>query len=248
MVTNRTQLWTEISLVLGASLGASAIYSLLSLLETALSPKGIGGSSTSLNQSQSANQFFDLTYQLLDIALAMVPVVLAIYFMRLREPSIRIGAWPLQRADLWHSLALAAAIGIPGLGLYAVARATGFAVQVIAASDNLFWWSIPVLLLSALRSAVLEEVIMVGFLFGQLEKLEFSFAKRQTISAIIRGCYHAYQGFGGAIGNVVLGLVFGWCYRRWGRVAPLVLAHFVLDAIVFVGFALLSKQLAQIGW
>ena len=248
MITQRKSLWIEIGLVLGVSLGASAIYSLLSLLQTALSSAGIGGSSTALNQSLAPSEYFDLAFQLLDISLGLVPVALAIYLLRIRDNDFRLGAWPLQGRDALRSIALAAAIGIPGLALYAFARSTGLAVQVVAAGENNYWWTIPVLLLSALRAGLLEEIIMVGFLFKRLEHLGFSFAKRQTVSAVIRGCYHAYQGLGGVIGNIVLGYVFGWCYRKWGRVAPLVLAHFLLDAVVFVGFALLAKQLAQLGW
>ncbi|MFM6963061.1 MAG: CPBP family intramembrane glutamic endopeptidase [Micrococcales bacterium] len=247
-MTTRKDHLTQIALVLGVSLGASAIYSLLQLLETVLSPAGIAGSSTGLNQSESSNQFFDLTYQLVGIGLALVPVWLAIYFLHSGAQNFELGGWPLQGKDFLRAISLAAAIGIPGLALYAAARASGFAVQVVAADAHIFWWSIPVLLLSAARSAVVEEVIMVGFLFCKLEQLGFSFAKRNLVSAIIRGCYHAYQGFGGAVGNFVLGLVFGYTYRRWGRVAPLVIAHGILDAIVFVGYALLAKQLHAIGW
>ena len=246
--SQRKQLWAEIGLVLGVSLGASAVYSLLQLLQTTLSPKGIAGSTAALNQSQSANQIFDLALQLVDIAFALVPVALAIYFLRLRESELRIGGWPIRANDLARGLGLAAAIGIPGVALYALARGAGLATQVVAASANNYWWSIPVLLLSALRAGLTEEVIMVGFLFRRLEQLGFSFAKRQAISAVIRGCYHAYQGLGGFFGNIALGLAFGWCYRRWGRIAPLVIAHFVLDVVVFVGFALLSRQLANLGW
>jgi membrane protease YdiL (CAAX protease family) len=46
-----------------------------------------------------------------------------------------------------------------------------------------------------------------------------------------------YQGFGGFIGNFVMGLLFGYLYQRWGRVMPLVIAHFVLDAAIFVGYS-----------
>ena len=44
-------------------------------------------------------------------------------------------------------------------------------------------------------------------------------------AAALRGSYHLYQGFGPFIGNFVMGVVFGWCYTRWGRVMPLVIAH-----------------------
>jgi uncharacterized protein len=36
----------------------------------------------------------------------------------------------------------------------------------------------------------------------------------------------------------VMGIVFAWCYRRWGRVMPLVIAHTLLDTVAFVGYPL----------
>jgi membrane protease YdiL (CAAX protease family) len=102
-------------------------------------------------------------------------------------------------------------------------------------------------LLSAVRAALQEEVIMVAYLYKRFDQLGMSFRNQQLISAGIRGLYHAYQGFAGIIGNFVMGLVFGWAYQRWGRVMPLIIAHFILDAVSFVGYALLAKQLATLG-
>ena len=62
-------------------------------------------------------------------------------------------------------------------------------------------------------------------------------------SALIRGSYHLYQGFGGFVGNLVMGLVFGWFYTRTKRVMPLVVAHTILDVVAFVGYALLKDHL-----
>ena len=62
-------------------------------------------------------------------------------------------------------------------------------------------------------------------------------------SALLRGSYHLYQGVGAFLGNAVMGLVFVWAYRRWGRVTPLIVAHFLLDAFSFVGYALLAPWL-----
>ena len=37
-----------------------------------------------------------------------------------------------------------------------------------------------------------------------------------------------------------MGVVFGLFYRRFGRTAPLVVAHFILDLVSFVGVAVLT--------
>ena len=38
--------------------------------------------------------------------------------------------------------------------------------------------------------------------------------------------------------NFAMGVVFGWCYRRWGRVMPLVIAHTLIDIVAFIGYPL----------
>ena len=63
---------------------------------------------------------------------------------------------------------IAACIGIPGLGLYLVAKALGINTQVQASGLTDQWWTVPVLILAAVQNAVLEEVIMVGYLFTRL--------------------------------------------------------------------------------
>ncbi|MGL5851841.1 MAG: CPBP family intramembrane glutamic endopeptidase, partial [Phycicoccus sp.] len=62
------------------------------------------------------------------------------------------------------------------------------------------------------------------------------------VSAVIRGTYHLYQGFGGFVGNVAMGVLFGWLYTRTRRVMPLVVAHTVIDVVAFVGYALLAPH------
>lgn len=240
----------EIVLVLAASLGTSAIYSLLRLAQLMLAPEGIGGSKTELNPSLASEEFFAISFELVGIAYSLAPAAIALYLLRRENDKAfsEVGIWPIKRRfDATRGLALAAAIGIPGLALYAVARLTNLATKIVPAELDGYWWMPGMLLLSALRAALQEEVIMVAYLYTRLEQLGFSFRSQQLISASIRGLYHSYQGFAGIIGNFVMGLAFGWAYRRWGRVLPLIVAHFILDAASFVGYALLAKQLAIFG-
>ena len=64
------------------------------------------------------------------------------------------------------------------------------------------------------------------------------------VSALIRGSYHLYQGFGGFVGNLIMGVIFGLIYLRWKRVAPLIVAHTVLDIAGFVGYALVAPHVS----
>jgi membrane protease YdiL (CAAX protease family) len=247
-LTNTRKIKFEIAIVLLLSLGASAIYSIVSLLEKILSPAGIGGSTSSINPTESYQELFDFAYRLIGIGLGFAPVFLVLYLLtdQFKNPFELLGLWRLKKTDFSKGLSLFALIGIPGLALYLGARALGLAAKIIPGEFE-YWWLIPMLLFSALKAAAVEEVIMIGYLFKKLEQLNVSFRNRQIISATIRASYHAYQGFAGIIGNFVMGLVFGWAYRRWGRVAPLLFAHFLLDAVSFVGYALLAKQLAVFG-
>ena len=140
--------------------------------------------------------------------------------------------------DILRGLLLAAVIGIPGLGLYALGRALELTVAVRASPLDPSWWTIPLLVLAALRAGLTEEVIFIGYLFDRLRRLGWGWWTIILSTAALRGAYHAYQGFGAIVGNVAMGIVFGWCYRRWGRVMPLVLAHTILDVVAFVGYPL----------
>jgi membrane protease YdiL (CAAX protease family) len=231
----------ETLLVLGLSLGASAVYSVVALADS-LSRGPLKGQTTTLNPSQSPRPVFDLIYQLLGIGTALVPVLLALYLLaRPGAPALRRIGLDGRRPgfDLAGGALLAATVGVPGLGLYFLAVGLGLNLNVAASGIGPQWYAIPVLVLSALRAALQEEVIVVGYLFARLEELRWRPWVIVTAGAVLRGCYHLYQGFGGFVGNAVMGVLFGLVYRRFGRVAPLVVAHFLLDLVSFVGFDLL---------
>ena len=99
------------------------------------------------------------------------------------------------------------------------------------------------LLLLAVKNAVLEEVVMVGYLFTRWRQTGGGIVAVLVGSALIRGAYHLYQGFGGFVGNVVMGMLFGWLYLRTKRVMPLVVVHSLLDIFAFVGYALLKPHI-----
>lgn len=85
---------------------------------------------------------------------------------------------------------------------------------------------------------------MVGYLFRRWGQAGWGPWRVIVTSAVIRGSYHLYQGFGGFVGNLVMGLFFGWLYTRTRRVMPLVVAHTILDVVAFVGYALLKPHLS----
>lgn len=244
----RRTLLAETGWVLAVSLGASAIWSILSIIRRLTAQVALSQQTSSLNNAVVPDRpWLDLAYQLAGIALALAPVGLALHLLR-RDglPAATMGLdrrRPLR--DLAAGAGLAAAIGVPGLGFYLLARAIGINTTVSAAGLGATWWAAPVLILAAIQNGVLEEVVMVGYLFTRWRQIGWSPGRIIVVSALIRGTYHLYQGFGGFVGNVLMGLVFGWVYARTGRVLPLVIAHALIDIVAFLGYAALH---GRVGW
>lgn len=244
----RRVLLTETILVLGVSLGASAIRALVQLLDKLTVGVPLAAQTTAMNSSATPDRpWLDLLYQLVWITLALVPALLAVHLLGRDGPGAtrRIG-FDLTRPgrDLLAGLGLAALVGIPGLGLYAAARALGVNTTIAAANLTDQWWTLPVLVYAAIQNSVLEEVVMVGYLFTRWRQVGWGVWPVILGSALIRGTYHLYQGFGGFVGNLAMGVLFGWIYTRTSRVAPLVVAHAVIDIVAFVGYALLKDRIA----
>ncbi|NQX29372.1 CPBP family intramembrane metalloprotease [Microbacteriaceae bacterium VKM Ac-2854] len=238
---NKRRIRFEILLVLGLSLGASAVYSIVSITNRLTQETALSQQTATLNGALSSRPVFDLIYQLLAIFFDLVPVALCVFLLWQpgRSGFARLGLdlrHPFR--DLGGGVALAIAIGAPGIGLYAVGRALGITVAVVASPLDSYWWTIPVLVLSALRAGLQEEIIVVAYLFTRLSDLGWGRWRILFTSAVLRGSYHLYQGIGPFIGNVVMGLVFGWLYQRYGRVLPLVIAHWIIDIVSFVGYPL----------
>ncbi|VEI03821.1 CAAX amino terminal protease self- immunity [Acidipropionibacterium jensenii] len=247
----RRLLIIETVLVLAISLGQSAWYSILRIIERMTRGVPLAKQTSTLNASVTPGRpWLDLGYQLSDIAFGVVPALLAIYLLATVNPPRggvrhRLGlVGPRWGHDLGAGVVIAAAIGIPGLGLYAASRALGINTTVQASALQGAWWVIPVLILAAVMNAVLEETVMIGYLITRWLQVGWSTLTVVLASALIRGTYHLYQGWGGFLGNVVMGAVLGLIFTRTRRLLPLVVAHTVLDVVSFVGYALLAPHLS----
>jgi membrane protease YdiL (CAAX protease family) len=236
----------EIFAVFAVSLGASAVNAALSLIGSLLRKQSLASQHALLVGSLAANHWLDLTLQLVSIAENLAPVFLVLYLMARsgERPSV-IGLDASQPGkDLIRGAVLAVVIGGAGLALYLAAFHLRVSLNVVPESLPAVWWRIPVLLLDALQNGLLEEIVVIGYLLLRLEQLGWQPAGAIACSALLRGSYHLYQGLGGFVGNAAMGVIFALLYRRWRRVMPLVIAHSLIDAGAFVGYAALHGRVS----
>jgi membrane protease YdiL (CAAX protease family) len=235
----------EIALVLGLSVGMSALYSAVSITRRVLSETPLQEQTATINRPLAPEPLFDVIYQLLAIASALMPVALVLFLVATpRAPRFHTigldGSQPVK--DGLSGLGLAALIGIPGLGLYVLGVWWGVTVQIIPTVLDTWWWTIPILLMHAVKAALVEEIIAVGYFMSRLLTLNIPIALIVVAHAVLRASYHLYQGFGPFFGNFVMGLVFAWWFLKTRRLAPLIVAHFAIDAVAFVGYPLWAEN------
>ena len=224
------------------SLGASAIYSVLSLLRKLTSDEGLAGSTATINRPLAEVSWLDFIYQLAGLTLSLVPVLLALYFLSLDQ--ISIGLIPKAKDFAW-GLGLPILIGIPGIALYVWAVQVGLTAKIIPSTLGEYWWTPLILFLSALRAGLQEEVIAVAFFVKKLQLMrpEIAIIAVVLLSSVFRASYHLYQGFSAFLGNFIMGLVFAYLFFRVKRVAPLVIAHTTMNTAVFLGYPLIAPLL-----
>lgn len=241
----RRMVGVELLIVFTVTLGLSGVRSLISLLDSLLRPVPLSQQHVAINVPQAKAGFLDLLGQLANVAQLLAWGCLGIYLLwragfRLAEIGLR---WDRPRQDIMVGVGLTALIGIPGLGLYFLARALNLNLTVEPTTLNDTWWRVPVLVLAAAANAWAEEALVIGYFISRLRQLGLRENASVSAAAVLRGSYHLYQGFGGFVGNLVMGLVFGRIWQRTNRLWPMVVAHTLLDVASFVGYALLASHL-----
>jgi uncharacterized protein len=242
----------ELLAVLGVTYGTSGLYSLLNFVRDQVKIQhGLGFSNVAtgpIKSSASNYQWLDLLFQVADIVTGLFPPFLAVVLLMRSPggPGLGIGLDRLRLREIGHGLGFAALIGGPGLGLVYVARKLGLNAQIVVTDFPDVWYRIPTLILDAFQQGVSEEIIVAAYVLTRLRQLGWSDSRALGAAAVLRGSYHLYQGYGGFVGNAVMGLIFGWWFQRTRRVWPLVIAHFVIDAVSFVGYVYLHGRVSWI--
>ena len=228
----RTTLAEELLLVLSLSLLASAAYAILSFTAAPVN-KHV--------RVAVVPQTPRLAVHVVDIAFALPPVWLVFYLLRRnRERASAIGmSFDRPRFDLSLAAILALVVGAAGIAIYVVSVRLGHNRFVVPVPPLGQWWTYPVLILTAIENALLEETVVLGYMVTRLQQIGAPSLVAIGSAALLRGTYHLYQGWGGFVGNLSMGLLFGAVFLRWRRTWPLVIAHTVLDAgagILYIAF------------
>jgi len=223
----------ELLIVLSLSLLASAAFAIVSLLSGP-----VKGATVAVYPQVG------LVTQLLDIAFGLAPVWLVLYLVRRSGEGAQGIGLALDRplGDIGAGIVLAIFVGAVGILIYLGAVALGVNRYVVPVPLG-HWWTVPVLILGAAQTALLEEVIVVGYLITRLRQIGWTPVAALAASATLRASYHLYQGWGGFLGNLLLGLFFGWNFLRRGRTWPLVVAHFLVDVGAGLGYLAFRSHL-----
>jgi membrane protease YdiL (CAAX protease family) len=241
----RRVLRIEIAIVLAVTFGLSAVTAILELTDAVL--RDLSAQKIPLNPKRSYFDLIDFGLNLASVAELVAWGALGVYLLwRSGFGPTQIGlSRPTWRPDTLGGVGLALLIGVPGLGFYVAARALGLNASVVPSTLEHSWWRIPVLIAAAFANGWAEEVIVVAYLLTRLQQLRMHPVVALVLSSLLRGAYHLYQGFGAGLGNVAMGLVFGYAWRRTGRLWPLIIAHGLIDTVAFVGYTLGASHL---GW
>ncbi|MBA0124132.1 CPBP family intramembrane metalloprotease [Haloechinothrix sp. YIM 98757] len=236
----------ELVVVFAITLGLSGARSLLSFLDSLLRPEPLAEQEVALHSPQASIALVDMLQQVLGAVQLLGWACLGLYLLwRAGFTASAVGIDLRRRGrDLLLGLGLTALIGIPGLALYLGAWSAGLNVAVIPSALDETWWRPITLTLSAFGNAAAEEILVVGYLLTRLRQLGSGENSALLVSAVLRGVYHLYQGVGGFVGNLVMGLIFGRIWQRTNRLWPLVIAHTLLDVVAFVGYAMLRDHLS----
>lgn len=238
--SDRTALRWELLLVLGITFGTSGLRAIARLVEATISPEALNEQKATLNQAQSTLPWLDPILQLLSSSVLFAWGGLAIFLLlrHLPTPAL-VRSWRLRGRDWLHGAGLAALIGLPGLAFYLGAVHLGLSKQVVPTGLDESWWRIPLLIVNSWANGFAEELVVVAWLSTRLRQLRVSWAWVFAASALLRGSYHLYQGYAAGLGNIIMGAIYLWYFKRTGRIWPLVIGHGLIDTVAFVGYAVL---------
>jgi membrane protease YdiL (CAAX protease family) len=86
-------------------------------------------------------------------------------------------------------------------------------------------------LVTAVWAAIVEEIVVAGYLLHRLDQLRVSKDRALLISTAVRTSYHLYYGLS-ALAIIPFGLILGRMWQRNKRLGPLIAAHAIYDGVL----------------
>lgn len=177
-------------------------------------------------------------------------MVLILWFLngeRIQDLNLRKGKW-------WKDILLGVGLMVVTLGSFLLISGfvsslfpspqgpgTNLLLEELVNNRRFFWiMTGPGLLIGA---GIFEELTRV-FLLSRLWKITQGQAWRWAVvlfSAVIFGLMHMYQGSAGIVLTGFSGLIMAIFYLKFGRVLPMMIAHYLHDALQFIAVVLLSR-------
>lgn len=233
--SERRLLIEEVWVVLALSFLPSAIYAIRSLIRAPVAGVVVAAANRSEN-------FLD---QLLPFVFGLAPVWLVIYLARREGIGMRAFGFSGDRLgrDAGAGVGLFLVVGAAGIGVYLGAVELGVNRFVVPAPPEGYWWTWLAVVMHGVGAGLVEETIVLAYLITRLERIGWSVAAAVAASAVFRASYHLYQGWGGFLGNLAMGVLFGVLFVRMRRAWPFVLAHVLVDVGAAAGFLLFKEHL-----
>jgi membrane protease YdiL (CAAX protease family) len=172
---------------------------------------------------------------------------------RIRDLNLQPGRW-------WLDILVGVGLAVLTLGVKALtdkpinkafprkeASGLGTVVDEMVSNPLLFALIIgPMLVFGA---GVFEELTRV-FMLTRLWNLGSSVAWRWSavlLSALLFGLIHLYQGPAGVVSTGIFGLILAVYYALFGRVVPMMVGHYLNDAIQFTAVYIVEKRRRRSG-
>jgi len=175
-----------------------------------------------------------MTLDIVLYAASMLGLLMVVYVLARSGESLRtVGLrWNRPVRDVGLGAALAALLIVAAPIIIGISHAIG--VHSIGNVSHLLrrWAYEPFRLFESLGTALMEEIVLCGYLLHRLRQIGWSDRRALTTSIAVRCSYHVYAGLPLVLFTVLFGFVMGRVYQRTQRLTAIVAAHALYDATV----------------
>ena len=177
----------------------------------------------------------DVAVQVVGSVVALAPVLLVWYVLqRTCERFATIGLIkPHWLRDTLQALGMVVLLFIVAVVVAVIAHAVGIGSTSKGAASSLSLVYLPAVWATSIRTALVEEVLVTGYLLHRLRQLGWSERRSLGTSMAVRCSYHLYGGPILVAYTLVFGLILGRIWQKTNRLTFVVMTHALYDGILF---------------